>query len=135
MDNYYSQIVSEETFAAWLDGTMSYEQESMFLDACSNNKDLQELLEANDHIDEDYENMIEIGYNLPYEFSSDFEIPPIDNINESDELYSYEQIEPYEQENDNTDDLMDHGDAESEDETIVDNCTLTDMDSDGFDLI
>ncbi len=54
MDNYYSPIVSEETFAAWLDGSMSAEQESMFLEACSNDIDLQELLDANDQIDEDY---------------------------------------------------------------------------------
>ena len=135
MDNYYSPIVSEETFAAWLDGTMSYEQESKFLDTCSNNKELQELLDANDQIDEDYENMIEIGYDLPYEFSLDFEIPQINNISENDEIYSDEQIEPYEQDGDNSDDLMDHGNTESEDDPIVDNCTLTDIGSDGFDLI
>ena len=135
MDNYYSPIISEETFASWLDGTLPYEEESMFLEACSNNKDLQELLEANDQIDEDYENMIETGYDLPYEFSLDFEIPQINNISENDEIYSDEQIEPYEQDGDNSDDLMDHGNTESEDDPIVDNCTLTDIGSDGFDLI
>ena len=135
MDNYYNPVVSEDTFAAWLDGTMSFEQESKFLETCSNNKDLQELLDANDQIDEDYENMIDIGYDLPCEFLSDFEIPQIDNISESDEIYSFEQIEPYEQDGDNSDDSMWYGDTESEDETIVENCTLTGMDDDGFDLI
>ena len=135
MDNYYSPIISEETFASWLDGTLPYEEESMFLEACSNNKDLQELLEANDQIDEDYENMIETGYDLPYEFNADFDIPQIDNTSESDEISSYEQIEPYEQDDDNSDDSMDSGDTESEDDTIVDNFTLTDIGSDGFDLI
>ena len=135
MDNYHSPIVTDEASAPWLDDTMPYDHETTFLDACSNNKDLQELLDANDQIDEDYENMIEIGYDLPYEFSLDFDVPTIENINESDELYSDEQIEPYEEDGDNTDDSMDHGDNESEDETIVDNCTLTDIGSDELDLI
>ena len=97
MADFYNPVISEETFAAWLDGAMSSEQEAMFLDACSHNEDLQELLDANDQIEEDYEYFVENGVVLPSEFEADFDIPQIIDISNSEELNSYNQIEPYEQ--------------------------------------
>ena len=97
MANFYNPVISEETFAAWLDGAMSSEQEAMFLDACSHNEGLQELLDANDQVEEDYENLVESGIVLPSEFEGDFDIPQITDTTNDEELYSYDQIEPYEQ--------------------------------------
>lgn len=101
MANFYNPVISEETFAAWLDGALSSEQEAMFLDACSHNEDLQELLDANDQIEEDYENLVESGIVLPSEFEGDFDIPQITDTTNDEELYSDNQIEPYEQDDEN----------------------------------
>lgn len=101
MANFYNPVISEETFAAWLDGAMSSEQEAMFLDACSHNEGLQELLDANDQIEEDYENLVESGIVLPSEFEGDFDIPQITDTTNDEELYSDDQIEPYEQDDEN----------------------------------
>lgn len=97
MDNFDNLVISEELFAAWLDGALSLEQESMFLDTCSHNEELQELLDANDQIEDDYESLVESGVVLPSEFETDFDIPQIVDVNDIEELYSYNQIEPYEQ--------------------------------------
>jgi len=96
MDNY-SQVVSEEIFAAWLDGTMSQEEEAAFQKICALDTDLQEILDANDQVDEDYEYMVEVGYDLPYELQTDFEIPQITFYDE-EELSSYGDDESYSQE-------------------------------------
>lgn len=105
MAKTYNFDMSEETFAAWLDGAMSPEQDVMFLDACSHNEELQELLDANDQIDEDYESFVESGVVLPPEFEKDFDIPQIIDVSNDEDLYSYNQIEPYEQdESENQDD-------------------------------
>ena len=113
MANFYNPVISEETFAAWLDGAMSSEQEAMFLDACSHNEDLQELLDANDQIEEDYEYFVENGVVLPSEFETDFDIPQIIDSSNSEGLYAYDQIDPYEQDDeddfDEADNLEDDG--------------------------
>lgn len=135
MSDQYNPVITEETFAAWLDGTLSYEHENLFLEFCSNNKELQDLLDANDQIDEDYENMIDVGYDLPYEFNSDFEIPSIGYSTENDDIYSDEQIEIYDQDED-SDDLMDYDKTElEEDDSAVGNCTLTGIGNEDFDII
>lgn len=134
MANYYSPAISEENFAAWLDGAMSPEQEMMFLDACSQNEDLQELLDANDQIEEDYDNLVENGFVLPYEFESDFEIPQVDVIEDDEDVYDYGQLEPYEQD-DSDDDGDITNDAGYDDYADVDNGYLTDHTADDFDLM
>ena len=101
MANFYNPVISEETFAAWLDGALSSEQEAMFLDTCSHNEELQELLDANDQVEEDYENLVESGIVLPSEFEGDFDIPQITDTTNDEELYSDDQIEPYEQDDEN----------------------------------
>lgn len=123
MPNYYSPVISEETFAAWLDGTMSYEQETAFLETCSNNEYLQELLDANDQVEEDYENFVEYGYELPYELDTDFEIPEIVNSND-DEDFTYDSVEPYEQADQIIDGLEDNdvesGYYDGDDDSLID---------------
>ena len=80
MANFYNPVISEETFAAWLDGALTSEQEAMFLDTCSHNEELQELLDANDQVEEDYEDLVESGFVIPSEFEGDFDIPQITMI-------------------------------------------------------
>lgn len=96
MDNYFYPTVSEETFAAWLDGTLSAEDEILFLEACATNREVQELLDANDQVDESFENLIENGYELPEVLQADFELPDIyDHSDDDIEEYTYDEIEPY----------------------------------------
>lgn len=77
-------IVSEEKFAAWLDGTLSPEEEIAFNEACSVNPKLLELLDVNDCVDESFEEMVETGFELPNEFLSDFEVPLFGNLENYD---------------------------------------------------
>ena len=136
MANFYNPVISEETFAAWLDGAMSSEQEAMFLDACSHNEGLQELLDANDQIEEDYENLVESGIVPPSEFDGDFDIPHITDTSNDEELYSDDQIEPYEQ--DDEDDLSgetNHIDNECGYLPEIDDDSMTNESIGEFDLL
>lgn len=136
MANFYNPVISEETFAAWLDGAMSSEQEAMFLDACSHNEGLQELLDANDQIEEDYENLVESGIVPPSEFDGDFDIPHITDTSNDEELYSDDQIEPYEQ--DDEDDLSgetNHIDNECGYLPDIDDDSMTNESIGEFDLL
>lgn len=91
-ENYFT--VTEEMFASWLDGTFSPEEEDRFMTMCSSDPDMQEIMEANDQINETFEDMVEDGYELPDEMLSDFELPGIDNevqvyhYCDSDDFYS-----------------------------------------------
>ncbi len=136
MANFYNPVLSEETFAAWLDGAMSSEQEAMFLDACSHNEDLQELLDANDQIEEDYEYFVENGIVLPSEFEADFDIPQITDIGNSEELYSYDQIEPYEQDDEDNYEASDNLEDDGCDYlSNIDNDSTSDEGIDNMDLL
>ena len=136
MANFYNPVISEETFAAWLDGAMSSEQEAMFLDACSHNEGLQELLDANDQIEEDYENLVESGIVLPSEFEADFDIPQITDISNSEELYSYDQIEPYEQDDEDNFEEADNLEDDGCDYlSNIDNDSTSDEGIDNMDLL
>lgn len=136
MANFYNPVISEEAFAAWLDGAMSSEQEAMFLDACSHNENLQELLDANDQIEEDYEYFVENGVVLPSEFETDFDIPQIIDSSNSEGFYAYDQIEPYEQDDeddfDEADNLEDNGCDYLSD---IDNESTSDEGIDNIDLL
>ena len=136
MANFYNPVISEETFAAWLDGAMSSEQEAMFLDSCSHNEDLQELLDANDQIEEDYEYFVENGIVLPSEFEADFDIPQITDISNSEELYSYDQIEPYEQDDEDNFEEADNLEDDGCDYlSNIDNDSTSDEGIDNMDLL
>lgn len=136
MANFYNPVILEETFAAWLDGAMSSEQEAMFLDACSHNEDLQELLDANDQIEEDYENLVESGIVLPSELETDFDIPQITDTSNDEELYSDDQIEPYEQDDeDDFDGESYHIDNECDYPLDIDNDSISNESIGDFDLL
>lgn len=89
-DNYTNFFDVENTFSAWLDGTLSQEEEKSFMDFCASNSDMQEIMEANDQFDETYESIVEDGYELPQEILDDFVIPQIETNNE--DFYSYEEL-------------------------------------------
>lgn len=111
MDKYFYPSVSEETFAAWLDGTLLAEDESRFLEVSANSTEIQELLDANDQVDESFEGMIENGYELPGEFNTDFELPEIYCDSTDIEEYEYGVVEPYDVNDDDCED-SDVNDAE-----------------------
>ena len=135
MADLYNPVISEETFAAWLDGAMSYEQEAKFLDACSHNEELQELLDVNDQIEEDYEDLVENGYVLPYELETDFDIPQIVEYDNNEGFYSYNQIEPYEQDCGDVDEDSNCEDIECENNAGIDNDCISDDGIDNIDLL
>ena len=89
-DNYTNFFDVENTFSAWLDGTLSQEEEKSFMDFCASNSDMQEIMEANDQLDETDESIVEDGYELPQEILDDFVIPQIETNNE--DFYSYEEL-------------------------------------------
>lgn len=89
-DNNTDFFNVENTFSAWLDGTLSQEEEKSFMDFCASNSDMQEIMEANDQLDETYETMVEDGYELPQEFLDDFIIPQIETNNE--DVFSYNEL-------------------------------------------
>ena len=89
-DNYFT--VSEEMFAAWLDGSLSTEEEDRFLAICAVDPKIQEIQEANDQVEETYEEMTTNGYQIPQEILDDFDIPSIEN---DSIIYDYDSVEPY----------------------------------------
>ena len=94
-NNYFT--VSEEMFAAWLDGTLSTEEENQFLAICAVDPKIQEIQEANDQVEETYEEMTTNGYQIPDEILGDFDIPAIEN---DSLVYDYDSVEPYDSDND-----------------------------------
>lgn len=80
----------ENAFSSWLDGTLSAEEEVAFMDFCASNPEMQEIMEANDQIDETYESVVEDGYELPTEMMDDFIIPQVGDY--EDKVYSYDEL-------------------------------------------
>lgn len=87
MTDYYDPLpFSEEQFAAWLDGTMSPDEEQLFMQECASNPDMQFLLDANDNIDDSFEEMIAYGYEMPEELYADsFQLPEIGGFDDVDD--------------------------------------------------
>lgn len=104
----------ENTFSSWLDGTLSLEEETAFMDFCASNPEMQEIMEANDQLDETYESLVEEGYELPEEMMDDFIFPQV----EDNDVYSYdEQSNVEDADNDNHDlsaHVSDGGDYEQD---------------------
>lgn len=111
----------QETFAAWLDGMLPPAEEDAFKELFSTNSELQDLLDANDQIDENFEQMIDDGYELPEEFLVDFELPQI--AFESDEVLPYDE-DSYEDFEDNSDSFCE----DRQDEDVSDSFFEEDMD-------
>ena len=70
----------------------------------ANSTEIQELLDANDQVDESFEGMIENGYELPEEFNTDFELPEIYDDSADIEEYEYDEVEPYDVNDDDCED-------------------------------
>lgn len=104
-------IFSEETFAAWLDGMLSPEDEKAFVEMCVSDADMQEIFDANDAVDYVYEDMVENGYELPDVLLADFALPYVSSVDaEYDDMPEYDdEGELYvdeESDNDDTEDDM-----------------------------
>lgn len=115
----------ENTFSSWLDGTLSPEEETAFMDFCASNPEMQEIMEANDQLDETYEALVEEGYELPTDIMTDFIIPQVvdddedkfpcnellcvddaDNADDDNQILSaHDSEEDYEQADDSYDDF------------------------------
>lgn len=104
----------ENTFSSWLDGTLSPEEEAAFLNFCASNPEMQEIMEANDQLDETYETLVEDGYELPEEMMDGFIFPQV----EDNDVYSYDELSNVEDaDNDNYDlsaHVSDGGDYEQD---------------------
>ena len=104
----------ENTFSSWLDGTLSPEEEAAFMNFCASNPEMQEIMEANDQLDETYEALVEDGYELPAEMMDDFIFPQV----EDNDVYSYDELSNVEDaDNDNYDlsaHVSDGGDYEQD---------------------
>ena len=104
----------ENTFSSWLDGTLSPEEEAAFMNFCASNLEMQEIMEANDQLDETYEMLVENGYELPAEMMDGFILPQV----EANDVYSYDELSNVEDaDNDNYDlsaHVSDAGDYEQD---------------------
>ena len=72
----------ENTFSSWLAGTLSPEEDTAFIAFCASNPEMQEIMEANDQLDETYEALVEEGYELPTDIMTDFIIPQVGDDDE-----------------------------------------------------
>ena len=100
MDNYLIEPELENTMAAWLDGMLSQEESDAFMRQCANDPMMQDILDANDDVEDAFESMIEMGYELPVELDGDFEIPQVDGLEYSSDYADssdYHEIEPYDE--------------------------------------
>lgn len=104
----------ENTFSSWLDGTLSPEEEAAFMNFCASNPEMQEIMEANDQLDETYEMLVEDGYELPEEMMDGFIFPQVEDY----DVYSYDELSNVEDaDNDNYDlsaHVSDGGDYEQD---------------------
>lgn len=95
----------ENTFSSWLDGTLSPEEEAAFMIFCASTPEMQEIMEANDQLDETYEALVEDGYELPAEMMDDFIFPQVEN----NDVYSYDELSNVEDADNDDYDLSAHG--------------------------
>ena len=113
MDDYGNFTLDENMFSAWLDGNMTPDEEEAFMDMCADDPAMGEILDANDQVDDYYENLVDGGYEIPEELDTDFDLPYISPADEDDNIYSYEDIEPYDDSSDSHD-MTDDGMADSD---------------------
>lgn len=95
----------ENTFSSWLDGTLSPEEEAAFMIFCASTPEMQEIMKANDQLDETYEALVENGYELPAEMMDDFIFPQV----EDNDVYSYDELSNVEDADNDNYDLSAHG--------------------------
>lgn len=127
MDNYLIEPELENTMAAWLDGMLSQEESDAFMRQCANDPMMQDILDANDDVEDAFESMIEMGYDLPEELDGDFEIPKVDGAEYSSDYADssdYHEIEPYDESPND-----DSTDTNTDDDIYADN-PMSDSDDD-----
>lgn len=134
MADYFEQLpVNEEQFAAWLDGTLSLDEEQLFMQEYALNPDMQMLFDANDNIDDTYEDMVSNGYEMPDELMTDFSLPEISAFDDDIEFSFDDDLTAYVgDDNDNDVDVaeyVDDDDVSCEDTVSTDN-DFADDDSD-----
>ena len=113
MDDYGNFTLDENMFSAWLDGNMTPDEEEAFMDMCADDPAMGEILDANDQVDDYYENLVDGGYEIPEELDTDFDLPYTSPADEDDDIYSYEDIEPYDDSSDSHD-MTDDGMTDSD---------------------
>lgn len=113
MDDYGNFTLDENMFSAWLDGNMTPDEEEAFMDMCADDPAMGEILDANDQVDDYYENLVDGGYEIPEELDTDFDLPYISPADEDDDIYSYEDIEQYDDSSDSHD-MTDDGMTDSD---------------------
>ena len=138
MTDYYAPLpFSEEQFAAWLDGTMSPDEEQLFMQECASNPDMQSLLDANDNIDDSFEEMIANGYEMPEELYADsFQLPEIGDFDDVDDhVFGFDDQIADDDDVANSDDITDDDDiANSDDISDADDIANSDDISDDDDV-
>ena len=72
-----------------------------------------DVIDANDQVDDYYESLVDGGYEIPEELDTDFDLPYISPADEDDDIYSYEDIEPYDDSSDSHD-MTDDGMTDSD---------------------
>lgn len=125
IDEVYNLETLENTLAAWLDGALNPYDDAAFMTLCSQDEELQEILDSNDQIEASYEEIVENGYELPYEMYGDFDIPLVDD----EEVLAYSSYE-YGDDDSNENNTVDEDDElftstdDSSGETDYDDCGL-----------
>lgn len=109
MNSVFLPAVSEELVAAWLDGNVTPEQDTYISQMCAIDPALQTIMDANDDIEATYDGLLENGFELPYELSTDFSLPHIE-----DSLYT--EIHTYD-DNDESFSSYNHDDYNDESQT------------------
>lgn len=101
MNNVFLPTVSEELIAAWLDGNVTPEQDAYISQMCAVDPALQDIMDANDDVEATYDELLANGIELPYELTTDFDLPHFEE-NVYSEILPYdenEDIEPYNKDN------------------------------------
>lgn len=117
-------MVTEETMAAWLDGTMSPAEEDRFMQEVATNPELAEILDANDDVEDSYETMVEFGFEEPEWFDSEFDIPEVDDFDDGLDMTSHDEYDP---ENDSYED-----ESESDEDYSSEDSNFEETESDGM---
>lgn len=121
MNENFIPAISEETFAAWLDGNVTPEQDNVISQMCAADQHLQDILDASDDVDLEYESLIEDGYPLPEEFENDFELPYVEIAADEDEnaVTMDDEILPYENDEEVEEYEGEHGDNQIHDDDYI----------------
>lgn len=125
MNNNFNPVISEEMFAAWLDGNISSAQDAYISQVCSADPDMREIIAADTQIEEYYDNLVETGYELPDEILGDFDLPQIGETDHFAIDYHHD-VEQYSY----TDDDRESNESNANDSD--DNYSLHDSDNGGF---